>query len=67
MKWPHHDPCHEYYRSSGAATCRGRYVTIDGEPHFACEICREWCEGPCDGLTDDEVRQWENDRGEPRA
>lgn len=44
--------------------CHGRFVELDGEPHFVCEICREWCEGPCNGLTDDEVRQWENDRSE---
>lgn len=41
----------------GTNRCRGRWVDLDGEPHFVCDLCREWCDGqPCDGLTDDDVR-----------
>lgn len=53
--------------------CHGRYIGLEGTDCFVCDVCGAWCEGPCDGLTDDELaelradqlRQWENDRGEP--
>lgn len=47
--------------------CYGRYIGLEGTDCFVCDVCGAWCEGPCAGLTDDEVRQWENDRGEPAA
>ena len=54
--------------------CYGRYIGLEGTDCFVCDVCGAWCEGPCDGLTDgelaelraDQLRQWENDRGEPR-
>lgn len=76
MTWPHHDDCHEYYRSGAEdrARCYVRLVELDRERVWVCDVCREWCQGPCDGLTDaelakmreDQLRLWENDRGEPR-
>lgn len=47
--------------------CYGRYIGLEGTDCFVCDVCGAWCEGPCAGLTDDEVRQWDNDRGEPAA
>jgi hypothetical protein len=45
--------------------CRGHWATVGYDEYFVCAPCGAWCEGPCTGITDAELRRCENSRGEP--